>query len=354
MSARFWGGRSSPQYDQGRIYFGASSCNVYCVDAATGRQVWKTALLDPKRAERMGAQIFYSPIVYRGKVYIAYSGGDAAIFCLDAETGAIRWRFRVAQDVPESLGAGGGSPWTSGAIDEQKGILYNVTGNAKAVMPNLGLYTSCIVAHDLDTGELLWYNQVHPQDDFDLDFNAHPIIFDAMPPQRIRANSRNSVAAGNKAGIYCWDRYTGQFFWKVMLGMICAGCGPEYNAIATAYNRIFLQWASSSSPKPFSASAALNAYTGEVEWMVTNPVVNSSPVAVANGLFYQGFLNGKLEALDARNGRTLWDYSLPSAFRGGFAVANGAVYASNGEGGSWNPGSKGPQYSLYCFTVDGK
>ena len=354
VSARFWGARSSPQFYNGRIYFGASSCNVYCVDVATGKQVWKTPLLDPKRAEYRGAQIFYSPIVYADRVFIASSGGDAAIFCLDADTGAIRWRWRVAQDVPEALQAGGGSPWTSGAIDEQRGILYNVTGNAKAVMPNLGLYTACIVAHDLETGELLWYYQVHPQDDFDLDFNAHPIIYDAAPPQRIRANPRNFVVAGNKAGIYCWDRYTGEFMWKVMLGMICAGCGPEYNALAMAYNRIFVQWSSSSSPKPFSATAALHAYTGEVDWMVTNPLTNSSPVAVANGVFYQGFLNGKIEALDAKTGRTLWDFALPSAFRGGFSVANGAVYASNGEGGAWDPGKRTKQYSLYCFTPDGK
>src|SRR6185503_20264432 len=130
--------------------------------------------------------------------------------------------------------------------------------------------------------------------------------------------------------------------------------GPEYNAMAMAYNRIFVQWSSSSSPKPFSASAALHAYTGEVDWMVTNPLTNSSPVAVANGVFYQGFLNGKIEALDAKTGRTLWDFALPSAFRGGFSVANGAVYASNGEGGAWDPSKRTKQYSLYCFTPDGK
>ena len=354
VNTRFWGTRSSPQYYEGRIYFGASSCVAYCLDAATGKQLWRTPLIDPKTAERHSAQIFYSPVVYAGKVYIAYSGGNATIFCLDADTGAIRWRFRVAQDVPVDFETGGGSPWTSGAIDEQRNIVYNVTGNNKVVMPNLGLYSESIVAHDMDTGELLWYYQAHPQDDFDLDFNAHPMIVDAAPPPRIRGNVRNCVVAGNKAGIFCVERYTGQFFWKVMLGQICANCGAEFNAIASAYNKIFVQWDSSSSVRPFSASAALNAYNGDVEWMVTNNAVNSSPIAVANGVMYQGFLNGKIEALDARNGKTLWDFSLPSAFRGGFAIANGAVYAGNGEEGGFKPGDLSKKYSLYCFTPDGK
>lgn len=354
VQTRWRGLRSSPQYYEGRIYFGTSSCAVCCVDASTGKQIWKTPLLDWERAERMSAQIYNSPNVYAGKVYISHSGGDASIFCLDAETGAIRWKFRVAQDVPAEWETGGGSPWTSGAIDEQSNILFNGTGNNKVLMPNLALYTESLVAHDLDTGELLWYYQAHPQDSFDLDFNAHPMIFDAVSPARFRGDVRPCVAAGNKAGMYCWNRRTGQLYWKAMLGERCPNCGPENNASAVAYNKIFLEWDSPVSVVPFSLTAALNAYNGDVEWMVPNTAVSSSPIAVANEVLYQGFLNGKLQALDAKNGRKLWEYALPSAFRGGFAVANGALYAGNGEGGDWNAETLPYKYSLYCFTPDSK
>ena len=354
MNPRYRNVRSSPQFENGRLYFGTGSCAVFCIDAATGKQIWKTTLLSPEQAERMSANIYHSPVVYAGKVYIAHSGGDASIFCLDADTGAIRWKFRVAQDVPPGLDTGGGSPWTSGAIDVERGILYNGTGNNKVIMPNLGLYTESLVAHDLDTGELLWYDQVHPQDVFDLDFNAHPMVFDAEPPGRVRARSRPCVAAGNKAGIFCWDRYTGERTWKVMLGGQCTSCAAENNALATAYNRVFVQYASVASVKPYSLTAGLHAYTGDIQWSVLNSGSHSSPIAVANRVLYQGFLSGKIEALDADNGRTLWEHTLPSAYRGGMAVANGALYSSNGEAG----GSRKPpvpyKYSMYCFTVDGK
>ncbi len=348
------GTRSSPQYYNGRIYFGTGTCAVFCVDAATGRKVWKTRLLDDERLERMEGQIFYSPVVYDDKLFIGYSGGDATLFCLDADTGAIRWRFRVAQDVPEDWQTGGGSLWTSGAIDAENGIIYNVTGSNKAFMPNLNLYTESIIAHDMNTGELLWYDQAHPQDSFDLDFCAHPMIFDAAAPSRIRGESRPCVAAGNKGGIFCWNRYTGELYWKVMLGMACASCGPLIDAVAAAYNRVYVQYASPTSSPAMAVTAGLNAYNGNIEWIVPNPAMNSAPISVANGVLYQGLLDGTFEALDAETGRRLWEYKMPSAYRGGAAIANGAVFTSNGEPSAWSGERLPYQHSVYCFTVGGE
>ncbi len=354
VSPAMRGIRSSPQYQDGRIYFGSPSCAAFCLDASTGKQIWKTPLVSAAELDKGGGQIYYSPVVYGGKMFSAYSGGNASIFCVDAETGALRWKFRVAQDVPAEWEAGGGSPWTSGAIDEERGILYNGTGNFHVTMPNLGLYANSLVAHDMNTGELLWYNQVHPQDTMDLDFNAHPMIFDAMAPGRVRGSVRQCVAAGNKAGMYCWDRYSGQMFWHVMLGMSCAGCGPENNATAFAYNRVYLEWISEAGPAPSSCTAALHSYNGDVQWLVPNPGRSSSPIAVANQVLYEGFLDGRMRALDARDGKTLWEYKLPSMFKGGVAIANGAMYTSNGGTLQWKPDQSSTKYAVYCFTLDGK
>src|SRR4029077_2014776 len=161
------------QYYNGRIYFATPFADVQCLDAATGRAIWKTNLENDKL---LNTSILYSPVVYNGKVVVGYSSGMAQIVCLDADTGAIRWRFRVAQDVPAEFRTGGGSLWTSGAVDEQQNIVFNGTGSTKGLFPNSMLYTESLVAHDIDTGELLWYYQAHPQSVFDLDFCAHPMI----------------------------------------------------------------------------------------------------------------------------------------------------------------------------------
>ena len=109
-------------------------------------------------------------------------------------TPGVSWRFKTA---PEGAG---GSVWGSPAIDEEEHIVYNVTGSAKAFMPpGPMLYTESIVAHDLESGELLWYSQARPRSPHDLDFGCHPMIFDAKAPAGYRGNVvRNCVAAGSK------------------------------------------------------------------------------------------------------------------------------------------------------------
>src|SRR3990172_13186464 len=51
--------RSSCQYVDGRIYFGTGLCNVHCLDAATGKEIWKTNLSEDGQTE-------YSPVVFNG------------------------------------------------------------------------------------------------------------------------------------------------------------------------------------------------------------------------------------------------------------------------------------------------
>ena len=98
--------------------------------------------------------------------------------------------------------------------------------------------------------------------------------------------------------------------------------------------------------------------------MNLNPALQESPIAVANGVVYLGFINKpKMQALDAMTGKVLWDHDMPSDFRGGASIANGALYFSNGESEAaaaaalkkMAAGGKMPyEYSVFCFTVDGK
>ena len=95
----------------------------------------------------------------------------------------------------------------------------------------------------------------------------------------------------------------------------------------------------------------MNAYTGDIEWWVHNPATQGAPPAVANGVYYQSLMDGMLSGWDADTGDPLWEYKMPSGNRGGIAIANGALYTSNG--GPFPAGQK-PKYGMYCFTVDGR
>lgn len=346
--------KSSPEYADGRLYFGSGRSNdpvknavVYCLDAATGRVIWSTRLDEDLANDTL---ITCSVTLFGGKVYGGTSGGsgNGQVFCLSADDGRILWKF---QTVPE-IKHGGGGVWSSPAIDEQHGLIYNGTGDAKAFTSGHVLFSESIVANDVATGELRWYYQARrPNVYYNLDFSCHPMLFDAVHPRRPGA-VRRCVGAGNKAGFYTVDRHTGELYWKVMLTNHSGATGLQLNSTAVAYNRVFaVSNASGVRRPPTSVTAGLNAYTGDIEWWVHNGATNQAPVAVANGVLYQGLMDGRLQALDAGTGEQLWEYNLPSGHRGGIAIANGSLFASNG--GPFRRDTT-EKYAMLCFTIDGQ
>jgi outer membrane protein assembly factor BamB len=101
-----------------------------------------------------------------------------------------------------------------------------------------------------------------------------------------------------------------------------------------------------------SVTAALHAYTGDIVWWLPNTAVIRGPVAIANGVFYQAFVDGALQAINSEDGRTLWEYQLPTAHRGGITIANGALYTSNGALlGTSEEEENEHTYSVYAFTL---
>ena len=340
--------RSSCRYDNGRIYFGTGMAKVHCLEADSGKEVWQTQVDDDPA--RNNTQIFCSTAVSNGKVYVGTSSTQAQAVCLDANTGAVRWRFYV---VPDRSRDGGGSIWTAPAVDEETNTVYFVTGSVKSFMPpDPMLFTESIIAFDADTGEMLWYDQLRRADPFDLDFGCHPIVFDAVHPSQ-PSEVRRCVGAGNKAGFYCFNRTTGQRYWKNQLTPAGGGSGLRLNNTAVAYNRVFVVSAAGGVPgRPASSvAAALHAYTGDILWWVANPATSLGPVAVANEVFYQGLENGTLEAIDTANGRQLWTYQLPRMIRGGVSIANGWLYTATGRSQSWrlDDTSSAETFGIYAF-----
>ena len=76
----------------GKVYVGTGDGRLVAIDAATGAQVWATAVCDPTQTGITGA-----PRVARGKVFMGYSGADShvrgSIAAFDASTGRELWRF---------------------------------------------------------------------------------------------------------------------------------------------------------------------------------------------------------------------------------------------------------------------
>jgi alcohol dehydrogenase (cytochrome c) len=221
---------------------------VIALDAATGAVRWQT----PVSIETHTA----GAIVVEGKVISGRTCNSARDNCYiaahDARTGREAWRFYTAPGAGEPGDASwGGAPadgrrvatWgLPGGYDPVRRLVYWGISNP---MPNTradrhggdvtaiaqtapaDLYSNSTVALRPDTGELVWYYQHLPGDDWDMDINQEkPLLRTVIEPDPRHVKWINPdvpkgverdvlVTVGEGGGLWVNDRATGQFLWAM-------------------------------------------------------------------------------------------------------------------------------------------
>jgi len=288
----------------------------------------------------------------------------------------------------DSYKYGGATTWNTGAYDPELNTLYWGTGNPAPdwngdMRKGDNLYSCSLLAIDADTGKMKWYFQFSPHETHDWDSSEPPILFDAV----INGKKRKIVAQANRnAFYYVLDRETGQFLagaayakqtWAK--GLDAKGRPIEMPNIdpTTQGNLIYpsitgsVNWTSSSySPltglvyvdtreqgayyfkghptmepanpldigggggqrvvygdDAYSAIKALESTTGKIKWQFK--MVGDSwtgTLATAGGLVFCADSQGNFFALDADDGKPLWNIQLGNSVR-----ANPITYAVDGK-----------------------
>ena len=208
----------------GTRLFGSTSTGVFALDRATGRQLWRVRLTSGRNP------IDVAPVAARGLVVTSttgmHPGGKGTLYALDQRTGRVRWRFvTIKGPWRDAREASGGGAWWPGSVGAG-GALY--VGNSNAIPfggsrahPNGGayagsaLYTDSLLALDLASGRLRWYDQVVPHDVRDYDFAVSPIVGLAMV-----------FGAGKNGKVYAWDPRTRRRVWTVSVGRHLNDIGP--------------------------------------------------------------------------------------------------------------------------------
>ena len=176
------------------VYFGAADAVLVALDALTGEQRWEVSTGD----YTTGLGHSHPPLVADGKVVLGFAGGDRSgrgtIVAHDAETGEHIW---TTYTVPRPGEPGyetwterevpplGGLAWSTISYDPELGLIYMGTGQPTPWASTLrgpgdALYTNCILALNIDTGEIEWYFQVVPADNWDLDATAESMLVDLV------------------------------------------------------------------------------------------------------------------------------------------------------------------------------
>lgn len=207
------------------LFMATIDAKLIAIDAKTGRPVWSKQIADPS----VGYAMTLAPLVIKDKVIIGVAGGEYGvrgfIAAYEADTGEEAWRFYTipgpgepGHETWEGGGDawmhGGASVWLTGSYDPDLNLTYWGIGNPgpdwnPAQRPGDNLYSDSVVALDADTGELKWYFQFTPNDDYDYDSVQIPVLID-YPAQD--GSTLKLMAWGNRNGFfYVLDRENGQF-----------------------------------------------------------------------------------------------------------------------------------------------
>ncbi len=345
-----------PALGYGSLYVLTLDDKLLALDPRTGSIRWSVRLADPN----VGYSESMAPQLVDGTVIVGSAGGEWAlrgfVAAYDAHTGRQRWRWYATDPktfAGNSWKLGGGTVWTSPALDTERGLLIFGTGNPNpdldgSTRKGINLYTDSIVALDVHTGKLRWYYQEVPHDLWDYDATSNVVLFDL----HVNGHTVPAAAQAGKTGwLYIVNRATGKLIrrsqpfvlqnknmFSVKNVLPGANGGSEWSPPAyspqTGYEYVLginqlmdftvsgvsdqpgmmhtgSVFTSTQKPKVQTGTfTAIDVDTGRVAWQHTTPKpMIGGALATAGGLVFTGEPNGAFEALDAKTGARIWSYS---------------------------------------------
>jgi polyvinyl alcohol dehydrogenase (cytochrome) len=347
-------------------YFGDLKANVYALDAAKGALLWKVRVDDHPAARITGApQVFedrvYVPVasseegVSSSPEYPCCSFRGSVV-ALDAARGKQVWKTWTIANVPKIISKNsngvsrwapaGGGVWNTPTVDPKRRALYVGTGDAYTSPAPKN--TDAVMALNLDSGRILWSVQGTENDawvvgcmspkplencpkDFgpDQDFGSPPILRD-LP------GGRTFLIAGQKSGnVWAYDPdEQGSVVWRTAL----------VNNTKEFGGKIVWGGAADEQTAYFGLGAggigAIDVRNGERKWFTLLAPAEGraqhpgqeGPLTAIPGIIFSGGWDGVLRALSASDGRVIWQFDTLREFQ--------TINAVSAKGGSL--GAAGP------------
>ena len=320
----------------GRVVRATSDGYLFALDAADGKLLWARRIGDAE----VGETFTMPPLIYDDLIVI---GPAVSEFAIEGWVGAFKlengepvWHFNTVPGAkdgtgtwpnPENIVQGGGGVWTPLSFDPESEELYVAVTNPAPdfpahLRPGLNLYTNSIVALDIRSGTLNWYDQLVPNDSHDWDVTQVSPLFRTT----VDGRERNLVATTSKdAFLRVLDRDSHERLYEIPVSKIenvdvplttegvhvCPGIeggvlwnGPAYNP---GTNQL---------------------YVGSVEWCATFSL--SERVRFLPGQMYLGgqlrpdaTYGGHVTGIDASDGSVRWTYESERPVLGALTTTSG-------------------------------
>jgi polyvinyl alcohol dehydrogenase (cytochrome) len=387
-------------------FFGDIRGFAYALDASTGQLIWRSPADNHPLARVVG-----NPRLYEGRLYVPLASLEedesrspqhicctfrGAITAFDSETGKQIWKSYTIPQEPkvikrnsigvDYMGPSGSGVWTAPIIDPKRRALYFGTGNS---FSEPALTSDSIMAMDMDTGKILWWQQAtkndvwhggcvqsvpgrtppnygggggrgrgnqppYPSDNCvektgpDWDYSASPNLA-TMPDGRtfIIASPKQAVVRAldpDQKGATIWEQdiargigggagetvFGGAIDGKSAYFGLQLGNGLVALDLATGVEKWF---------RPLQTPEAMSQHKGIV-----------AAVALIPGVLFAAGMDGILRAVSPSDGSPIWEFNTAQEFetvnkvhaRGGSigaagpAIANGMVFVGSGYVGFQN------------------
>jgi alcohol dehydrogenase (cytochrome c) len=215
-------------YANGKIYVGRLDGKLTCLDAANGKELWTTVVVDYQQ----GAVITSPPLIVGNKIITGHGGGEfgavSYLSAYDSETGKQLWKtLTVPGNDPkvveswkgDSWKSGGASPWFIGTYDPELNTVYWGTGNPSPWLASVrtvdganygkktNLHSASTLALNPDDGTIKWTYQTTPADSWDYD-GVNELV---MADLNIGGTKTPVIMKADRNGFfYCLDRRSGK------------------------------------------------------------------------------------------------------------------------------------------------
>ena len=212
----------------GKIFLGRLDAHVVALDEKTGKELWKTAIID----YTSGSVITSPPTIVKNLVITGYGGGEygvrGSIVALDQKTGKEVWRTQTVPQPGEPGGDtwkgdsgkfGGAVAWHIGSYDPKLNLVYYGTSNPSPWSASVrgndssdvgkfsNLYSASVLALNADTGKITWHYQFTPHDAWDYD-GVNELVFADLP---VEGKKTPVIMQANRNGFfYVIDRASGK------------------------------------------------------------------------------------------------------------------------------------------------
>ena len=367
-----------------RLYIATHDAYLVALDARTGAVVWERKVGDWE----IGQHYSGGPMIIKGRVVAGLSGcyyinTRCWISAHDAETGDEIWRTYtipgVGEPGSETWGGvppeerRGGSAWMPPSFDPELNLIFSGVGVPiqwgsvqRGTEDGAVLYTNSTIALDADTGELVWYFQHLPGDEWDQDHPFARLVVETevapasdevewINPDLVPGERRKVITGlpGKPALVWTLDAATGDFLWarqtsyqNVIVGvdarnrhgianpalrfpaigqelLVCPtanGGGINWQAIAYSPQTQALYAPTNNTCMTYALNptpATLGGYHDSAEYQRV-------PVPGSDGQV------GLFSAVDVRTGRTLWERRQRAGFGGSvLTTGGGLVFATD-------------------------